>query len=338
MNLLAGVLYDPSTAATGTTTTAKAITAFDATNLRLQFTVPSHGMARIHIATMLGGAATFPTVLLAVLSGTGIVCRCTPAQTLGNTAVTSAALAVIGDLLVTGLTAGETKTWDAAYGVELPVVATGFQWGGPNNTTADDAFGGFLYEVWDPRPLPTAAPAAAGGLLTGPTTGNVLASVSGLTAANLDAAVTTRMATYTQPTGFLTSTFPTVVAGTTNITVIAAVSGAVGSVTGAVGSVTGNVGGNVIGTVAAVSGLTVANLDATVSSRLATAGYTAPDNTSIATILVDVSGLSVADIAAIKAKTDSLNFTVAGQVDGNAKSMNDTTILGTGTSGDLWRG
>jgi hypothetical protein len=166
----------------------------------------------------------------------------------------------------------------------------------------------------------------------------IVGQVSGLTAANLDATITSRMASYTQPTGFLTTSFPTVVAGTTNITVIAAVSGAVGSVTGAVGSVTGNVGGNVIGTVAAVSGLTVANLDATVSSRLATAGYTAPDNTSIATILVDVSGLSVADIAAIKAKTDSLNFTVAGQVDGNAKSMNDTTILGTGTSGDLWRG
>ncbi len=34
----------------------------------------------------------------------------------------------------------------------------------------------------------------------------------------LDAAVTSRMATYTQPTGFLTATFPTTVASTTNIT------------------------------------------------------------------------------------------------------------------------
>jgi len=34
----------------------------------------------------------------------------------------------------------------------------------------------------------------------------------------LDAAVTTRMATYTQPTGFLAATFPTTVASTTNIT------------------------------------------------------------------------------------------------------------------------
>jgi hypothetical protein len=36
--------------------------------------------------------------------------------------------------------------------------------------------------------------------------------------ANLDAAISSRMATYTQPTGFLAATFPTTVASTTNIT------------------------------------------------------------------------------------------------------------------------
>jgi len=46
------------------------------------------------------------------------------------------------------------------------------------------------------------------------------------------------------------------------------------SVTGAVGSVTGNVGGNVVGSVGSVTGLTASNLDATVSSRMAT--YTQP--------------------------------------------------------------
>ncbi|MER8615974.1 hypothetical protein NKG99_03835 [Mesorhizobium sp. M1409] len=57
---------------------------------------------------------------------------------------------------------------------------------------------------------------------------------------------------------------------------IASVTGAVGSVTGAVGSVTGNVGGNVTGSVGSVTGLTASNLDATISSRLAGASYTAP--------------------------------------------------------------
>jgi hypothetical protein len=49
-------------------------------------------------------------------------------------------------------------------------------------------------------------------------TGSV-GSVVGLTAANLDVAVSTRMATYAQPTGFLAATFPGgTVASTTNIT------------------------------------------------------------------------------------------------------------------------
>ncbi len=43
-------------------------------------------------------------------------------------------------------------------------------------------------------------------------------------ASNLDAAVTSRMATYTQPTGFLAATFPTTVASTTNITAASGVS------------------------------------------------------------------------------------------------------------------
>jgi hypothetical protein len=95
---------------------------------------------------------------------------------------------------------------------------------------------------------------------------------------NLNATITSRMATYTQPTGFLTATFPTTVASTTNITsasgvtlassqtfsttgsvgsvtgsvgsvtgAVGSVTGAVGSVTGAVGSVTGDVGGKVLG-------------------------------------------------------------------------------------------
>jgi hypothetical protein len=86
--------------------------------------------------------------------------------------------------------------------------------------------------------------------------------------------------------------------------VVASVTGAVGSVTGAVGSVTGNVGGNVAGSVASVTaGVTLAasatqaiwdaltsalttagsigkllvdNINATISSRLASSSYTAP--------------------------------------------------------------
>ncbi len=91
---------------------------------------------------------------------------------------------------------------------------------------------------------------------------------------DIDAAISSRMATYTQPTGFLAATFPSgTVANTTNITSITgnitgnlsgsvgSVTGAVGSVTGAVGSVTGNVGGNVVGSVASVTARVTANAD-----------------------------------------------------------------------------
>lgn len=44
------------------------------------------------------------------------------------------------------------------------------------------------------------------------------------------------------------------------------------------------------------------------------------------------------NVDAVKAKTDQLTFTVAGQVDANAESMNGAQILGNGTSGNLWRG
>lgn len=59
--------------------------------------------------------------------------------------------------------------------------------------------------------LPAAAADAAGGL--------PISDAGGLDLdARLDAAISSRMATYTQPTGFLAATFPTTVASPTNIT------------------------------------------------------------------------------------------------------------------------
>lgn len=78
---------------------------------------------------------------------------------------------------------------------------------------------------------------------------------------------------------------------------------------------------SVSGAVGSVVGLTASNLDATVSSRLASAGYTAPDN---------------AGIAAIEAKTDSLTFTAPGVVDCNVTYVTAIAITGTGTSVDPW--
>jgi hypothetical protein len=82
-------------------------------------------------------------------------------------------------------------------------------------------------------------------------------------------------------------------------------------VTGAVGSVTGNVGGNVAGSVGSVTGA-VGSVTGAVGS---------------------VTGLTASDVGAIKAKTDSLTYTVAGVVDANIQRINDVTITGNGQVG-----
>lgn len=61
-----------------------------------------------------------------------------------------------------------------------------------------------------------------------------------------------------------------------------------------------------------------------------TAGKIIGDNINAPIDTVD----SVVD--AIKAKTDSLTFTVAGQVDANIQYVNDVQVNGTGASGDEW--
>jgi hypothetical protein len=59
-----------------------------------------------------------------------------------------------------------------------------------------------------------------------------------------------------------------------------------------------------------------------VSSRLTAAGYTAPDN---------------AGVAAIKAKTDSLNFTVPGVLNANLYYVEGIQITGAGTEASPWK-
>jgi hypothetical protein len=104
-----------------------------------------------------------------------------------------------------------------------------------------------------------------------------------------------------------TITFPTTatLASTTNIT-----AGTIATVSG-----------NVTGSVGSVTGLTASNLDTTVSSRLATGGYTAPDNASV---------------TSIKTQTDKLTFTVANQLDANVQYVNDIAVNGVGTAGNPW--
>jgi hypothetical protein len=75
--------------------------------------------------------------------------------------------------------------------------------------------------------------------------------------------------------------------------------------------------------------------DLPTNAELATALGTADDAVLTQVALVKT---ETDKIAAVKAKTDSLTFTVAGQVDANIQAVNDTAIQGTGAVGtDEWR-
>jgi len=148
MTLLAGTLYDPASSVSESTTAALAMTALDTTNLRLTFTAPASGRVLVRLQGVLHGATTFPQILLGVLEGATVKGRIAPAGMKQGTDLATTFLTVEGMFLVTGLSAGTSYTWDAAYGVETAVASTGLKYGGPNNATADDAFGGFAFEVW----------------------------------------------------------------------------------------------------------------------------------------------------------------------------------------------
>jgi hypothetical protein len=147
-NLLGSILYDPASAATKATTSLLAMTAMDTTNLRITFTAPASGKVLVRLRGVIHGATTFPQILLGVLDSTTVRARTCPIGGLKTTALATTRLVRDGQAIVTGLTPGNSYTWDAAYAVQVVVASTGIKYGGPNDTTTDNAFGGFLFEVW----------------------------------------------------------------------------------------------------------------------------------------------------------------------------------------------
>lgn len=88
---------------------------------------------------------------------------------------------------------------------------------------------------------------------------------------------------------------------------------------------------------AAGAGLTNINLpDQTMNITGNITGNLSGSVGSVTGAVGSVTGLTASDVAAIKNKTDSLAFTVAGQVDANIQYVNDVQVTGTGTTGDEW--
>lgn len=101
--------------------------------------------------------------------------------------------------------------------------------------------------------------------------------------------------------------------------------------------VSGRIDASVGAMAANVLTATAINADAFTAAKFA-ADVTTELQSGLATAaaLSTVAGYIDTEVAAIKAKTDSLTFTVAGQVDANIQSVNDVTVTGNGSSSTPW--
>ena len=145
--LLAGTFYDPTTSATKATTSLLAMTASDTTNLRLTFTAPASGNVFWRIRAQIHGSTTYGATLLGILESTTVVARDAPMMILPETSLATTCIPIESSGVVTGVSSG-SHTWDAAYAVQVVAGAGGIKWGGPNNTTTDDCYGGVAFELW----------------------------------------------------------------------------------------------------------------------------------------------------------------------------------------------
>lgn len=149
MALLAGTHYDPSTAVAKSTASLLAMTAFDTTNLRLTFTVPANGIVLVRMRVQDMDQNQSASILLGILESTTVRGRQRPVGALNGTAVSTTRIAQETLVVVSGLTPGASLTWDAAYAVQVVLTGTNLRYGGPNNTTTNDAYGGFAFEIYD---------------------------------------------------------------------------------------------------------------------------------------------------------------------------------------------
>jgi hypothetical protein len=149
-NLLAGTLYDPTSAVTKATTSLLAMTALDTTNLRLTFNAPASGNVYWRVSTQQHGSTTVGQMALGILDGSTVKARTAPISSAlqAGGAVGSSALIQEASGVITGLTPTQSYTWDAAYGVEIVAAGGGLKYGGANDTTTNNAFGGTAFEIW----------------------------------------------------------------------------------------------------------------------------------------------------------------------------------------------
>jgi hypothetical protein len=176
MGLLAGTLYDPAAAVTKATSALLAMTALDTTNLRLTFTAPANGAVLVRQACTQTGATTIPRIHFGVLDGATVRGRTYPMDGV-TTRLAAVSYGQESVCVVSGLTPAGSYTWDAAYSVDNAIAGTNLKYGGPNDASGADAWGGYSFEIWD-------TPTLLGSVLYDPGTaaGAVMTSLIAMTA------------------------------------------------------------------------------------------------------------------------------------------------------------
>lgn len=296
------------------------MTALDTTNLRLAFTIPAHGMVRVRMSCVHHGATTTAQMLLGVLEGSTVRGRQAAGLNLLGTAIATTLVRHDVDYMVTGLSPGAVN-WDAAYGVEIVSSAGGaIKYGGPNNTTTNDAFGGFCFEVYDPQPITPAVQ------LLVDANGRVdVIKVAGTTQTARDLGASVLLSAGTG-TGQLDFTSGVVKANATQILGTAVSTPATAGILDINVKNMNNVSGSAITTIKAVQGLTTADTIATYT------GNTVQTGDSFAVVKSGGTG----DNAAIKAKTDNLPAAPASTTNITAGTITTVTNLTNApTAGDL---
>lgn len=171
MALLGAINYDPASAVTKACTARLAMTAFDTTNLRITFTAPANGIVMVRMCGVELGATTLPSILFGILESATVKGRVVPIGAIAGTTLATTYVTQEAVFLVSGLISGNSYTWDASYGVEILATSCNIKYGGPDNNSGANAWGGFQFEIWS-------VPACLGAILYDPGTASTKSTAS----------------------------------------------------------------------------------------------------------------------------------------------------------------
>lgn len=155
MSLLDRAAPDPAGVASASCASLTAMTALGST-AQVTFTAPANGIVQCRMRGCIHGVASTPAILFGAKEITPSAGTLRGRIVPLGAKVTSANTVLHvreGLWIVSGLTPGNSYTWQAAMGVETLVASSALKWGGPNDAVTNNAFGQLIFEVWSTENL-----------------------------------------------------------------------------------------------------------------------------------------------------------------------------------------